>query len=125
MMERIAHADEWIADSAHDRVLVTISLPKVSYLCIEAREFETQDPQWRAEENSFCRRLGDSWLSKKATCALLVPSAVVPEEFNVLLNPLHPEFPLVLASNLSLIVQSLRPDVRVASLVEAANNKAR
>lgn len=34
--------------------------------------------------------LGDAWLASKASVALRVPSAVLPLERNVLLDPLHP-----------------------------------
>jgi RES domain-containing protein len=37
------------------------------------------------------RTLGDGWLASLATALLRVPSAIVPESFNVLLNPLHPD----------------------------------
>jgi len=33
--------------------------------------------------------LGDGWLSKGSAALLSVPSAIVPETFNVLLNPAH------------------------------------
>jgi RES domain-containing protein len=35
------------------------------------------------------RNIGDEWLAARATALLRVPSAIVPETFNVLLNPLH------------------------------------
>lgn len=38
------------------------------------------------------RALGDEWLRAKSTLALRVPSAVVPREHNVLINPEHPDF---------------------------------
>jgi RES domain-containing protein len=38
------------------------------------------------------RELGDHWLLWCATAVLRVRSAVVPEEFNFLLNPKHPGF---------------------------------
>jgi RES domain-containing protein len=41
-------------------------------------------------ENS--RRVGDRWLKEKRSVALRVPSAIVPSEYNVLLNPAHPRF---------------------------------
>ena len=37
------------------------------------------------------RELGDEWLRSRSTALLLVPSAIVPETFNVLLNPYHSE----------------------------------
>lgn len=39
------------------------------------------------------RRLGDHWIDEGRHLALLVPSVIVPQEFNLLLNPLHPRFP--------------------------------
>jgi RES domain-containing protein len=35
--------------------------------------------------------LGDAWISDGRTAVLLVPSAVVPSENNVLINPTHPD----------------------------------
>lgn len=37
------------------------------------------------------RTLGDEWLASKTTVLLRVPSVIVPETFNVLLNPEHNE----------------------------------
>jgi RES domain-containing protein len=45
---------------------------------------------WR-EDLVLTRTLGDEWLAARATALLRVPSAIVPETWNVLLNPLHPE----------------------------------
>lgn len=39
----------------------------------------------------FTRTLGDEWLRSRATALLQVPSAIVPETFNLLLNPHHPD----------------------------------
>ena len=38
------------------------------------------------------RRFGDDWAAGGSSTALRVPSAVVPGEFNYLLNPAHPDF---------------------------------
>ena len=40
------------------------------------------------------RAFGDSWLEAKTSPALLVPAAITPGEWNVLLNLLHPQFSL-------------------------------
>lgn len=37
------------------------------------------------------RNLGDEWLRSRDTALLRVPSAIVPETFNLLLNPRHPD----------------------------------
>lgn len=39
------------------------------------------------------RRVGDEWIATGASLALRVPSAIIPQEFNLLLNPAHPRFP--------------------------------
>ena len=38
------------------------------------------------------RACGDAWLEAKSAPALRVPTILVPGEWNVLLNPLHPRF---------------------------------
>ncbi|MCC5806965.1 MAG: RES family NAD+ phosphorylase [Opitutales bacterium] len=38
------------------------------------------------------QRFGDDWLTSARSVALRVPSAVIPEEPNYLLNPAHPAF---------------------------------
>ena len=41
------------------------------------------------ERTEVTRALGDGWLTKGSAGLLSVPSAIVPETFNVLLNPAH------------------------------------
>jgi len=38
------------------------------------------------------RRIGDAWINAGRHLALSVPSAIIPQEFNLLLNPAHPRF---------------------------------
>jgi RES domain-containing protein len=38
------------------------------------------------------KRIGDEWARKLLSPILLVPSAIIPQELNLLLNPLHPHF---------------------------------
>lgn len=40
--------------------------------------------------HTACRELGDRWLDRGEHPVLAVPSAIVPEEMNYLLNPAHP-----------------------------------
>lgn len=44
---------------------------------------------WRSEPR-ICRNLGNDWLRDGGFLALDVPSVLVPQESNVLLNPRHP-----------------------------------
>lgn len=34
---------------------------------------------------------GDKWLKANTSALMVVPSVIVPEEYNVLINPLHPD----------------------------------
>jgi len=47
---------------------------------------------WYETRDESLRRFGDDWIRKGETAALLVPSAAIRGEWNVLLNPLHRDF---------------------------------
>ena len=50
-------------------------------------------PGWQAWPHpASTRQLGTAWFDEARSAALVVPSAVVPREWNVLLNPTHPDF---------------------------------
>ncbi|MGH7535623.1 MAG: RES family NAD+ phosphorylase [Gemmatimonadales bacterium] len=54
-------------------------------------------PDWREyPAPARLQEMGDAWLDAGVTPALQVPSAIVPAEFNFLLNPAHPEFARIL-----------------------------
>jgi len=38
------------------------------------------------------RKIGDEWVLAGSSVALRVPSILIPDERNVLLNPAHPDF---------------------------------
>lgn len=53
-------------------------------------------PTWRDfPASTELRAMGDAWLNEVTSAALRVPSAIVPVEFNFLLNPEHPDFQLI------------------------------
>ena len=55
---------------------------------------------WRLEPPvTSTMQLGDNWLQKGSSLALQVPSAVIPEESNYLLNPLHKDFSQITLSD--------------------------
>jgi RES domain-containing protein len=49
---------------------------------------------WKIDQ-SITQAIGDAWLSAGSSVAMVVPSAIVPEEMNCLVNPAHPTFSLV------------------------------
>jgi RES domain-containing protein len=46
--------------------------------------------------SNAARAIGDAWLAQRASVALSVPSVLVPQERNLLLDPAHPRFPAVI-----------------------------
>lgn len=38
------------------------------------------------------KAIGDRWIKQRRSLVLKVPSVVIPEEFNYLINPAHPDF---------------------------------
>lgn len=50
-------------------------------------------PSWRTYPHSLAtQRFGSAWARSRRSVALRMPSAVVPGEFNFLINPAHPDF---------------------------------
>ncbi|MBV8817073.1 MAG: RES family NAD+ phosphorylase [Acidobacteriaceae bacterium] len=47
---------------------------------------------WYEKRHASVRRFGNDWIKAGTTAALLVPSAAIRGEWNVLLNPVHPDF---------------------------------
>ncbi len=51
----------------------------------------TVPTDWRTD-NNFTQRCGNVWAQGGETLLMQVPSAIVPKEYNFLINPLHPQF---------------------------------
>jgi RES domain-containing protein len=63
-------------------------------LSIEKVEADLLAPNWTVDMNAT-QAIGDHWLSEKHSLLLQVPSVLVPETWNVLVNPLHVEINLL------------------------------
>jgi RES domain-containing protein len=50
-------------------------------------------PDWRqSPPPPSTQKIGDEWASQERSAILRVPSVIVPDEHNCLLNPVHPDF---------------------------------
>ena len=48
---------------------------------------------WKSLTNySFCQQIGNQWLKEGISAIVKVPSVIIDEEFNYLINPLHNQF---------------------------------
>lgn len=71
---------------------VAIALDVPAELMLHAETIATLPPDWRdTEAPRSTQALGDAWLDAGATALLRVPSVLIPEEFNVILTPRHPD----------------------------------
>lgn len=87
-LELLVHVDR--EELPDDLVALGIKVPARAW-DLGVRPGKLPD-DWRQGPNRpECRRIGDEWLEAGAALLLRVPSAVVPQEENVLLNPRHPD----------------------------------
>lgn len=50
-------------------------------------------PDWRSDPPPpSTAAIGDEWIASNESLALAVPSTIVPIQYNILINPAHPEF---------------------------------
>ena len=60
---------------------------------VESLSLKKLPKDWQSRPISpTTRTIGDEWVRQQRSVVLKVPSVVVPEEFNYLLNPNHPDF---------------------------------
>ena len=83
VLEVIVHLELALEDFPADYVKIAIEIPEALLLeRIEAL------PRTAART----REIGANWCDSAKSVGLLVPSVIVPEEHNLLLNPRHPQF---------------------------------
>ena len=68
----------------------------------QVTSIDTYPDNWQDEPApSSTARIGDQWLAEGKTVALEIPSVIVPQESNFLLNPLHYDFKSIVNSAVS------------------------
>jgi RES domain-containing protein len=79
------------AELPSDMVLVAAKIP--ASLPITTVTKADIPPDWNSSiSQRSTKNLGSKWASERRTAVLAVPSSVIPDERNYLLNPLHPDF---------------------------------
>lgn len=86
-LEYLVHVD--LEDVPADLVAMRIEVPKDAGISrISSDELPTG---WNlTPSRPECVEIGDAWAHKGAELMLHAPSAIIPEEYNVLVNPRHP-----------------------------------
>jgi RES domain-containing protein len=89
-LERLVHLES--PRSFPKSVYYILDLPDAS---IERSNAADLPPGWsRASPRPAARKFGSEFLRSGRTIGLAVPSAIIEIEFNVLVNPVHPDFRL-------------------------------
>ena len=84
-LELLVHTDVPLVPP--DLVAFEIEIPDA--LEVESVAIADLPKDWRQPGHPACRSIGDTWLAEERTAVLRVPSAVVPEELNYIINPKH------------------------------------
>lgn len=105
-LEVLVHVDR--DEFPHDFVQIEIDVP--DHYEVERIDHDKLPPDWRSYPSSEkLQHLGNLWLEAERTLVLEVPSSVIPEETNFLLNPAHAE-----ARNITIIsVRAFQYDPRL------------
>lgn len=89
-LETLAHLPD--SGLPLNRYLVQIEVPAASWAARERRTPAQLPTTWDAIPAGLASvRVGSAWLSKGNTLLMELPSAIVPEESVVLINPRHPD----------------------------------
>jgi RES domain-containing protein len=88
LLEILVHFEIEIGDLPARYRLLKIAVP--DDVRVQNVVLADLDRNW-IENMQTTRAIGDIWLTQGVTALLMVPSAIVPETFNVLVNPAHPD----------------------------------
>lgn len=89
LLETLAHTP---SKMLHSKVYFLISLFVPDKADSEQIKLSNLLPEWQTKDTPFYTRgLGDAFLNSDRKLLLEVPSIIVPEEINYVLNPLHKE----------------------------------
>lgn len=79
--------------------LISINIPDTAGI-IKLADAE-MPPDWHSNPHSFStQKIGDQFIAESRSLILQVPSAVVPGDFNFLINPAHPQIKEVTIDNI-------------------------
>jgi RES domain-containing protein len=87
LLETLVHVDAGLETLPARYRLIKIDVPAGGP--IDRLEVGALPERW-TERSEATQTIGNAWLAGGLSTLLLVPSAIVPETMNVLINPLHP-----------------------------------
>ena len=98
LLEILVHFEIEVRDLPARRRLLKLEAP--DDVEVEQVSRDQLPTDW-VENTDATRATGDAWLAKNRSPLLLVPSAVVPETYHILLNPAHPDADRIVIAHVS------------------------
>lgn len=89
ILESLAQLPAQLREHLPDMIAARIDIPDDAPRA-EIRREDLPDDLSGTQADSRCRQLGDAWLSAGQNLALDVPSVIVPQERNLLIDPVYP-----------------------------------
>lgn len=91
LLETLVHLEVDPEDMPSGFRLLTVEAPDdIPLVDLAEAELDSTSPGWRSDP-AITRALGEAFFAKGSHALLRVPSVLVPEARNVLLDPLHPD----------------------------------
>ncbi len=89
VLENLVHMDP--SHFLNNYVLIAADIP--DELSMDIVSVESLEPDWQTRyEDEALQQVGKDWIDRGESAVLIVPSAVMPQERNLILNPSHPDF---------------------------------
>ncbi len=90
-LENLFHRNGFGSDN--DYFIMTINIPNTVVITkIETTELPAGWNLPNENAHLLCRSFGDNWIKSQKSCCLIVPSAIIENEKNILINPNHKDF---------------------------------
>ncbi|MBY0501173.1 MAG: RES domain-containing protein [Alphaproteobacteria bacterium] len=94
MLEKLAQSGR-VGDIPKTHQAIKIFIPEA----VQIEEVKDEDIKgWKLPDLIKSRQYGDRWIQEKRTAVLMVPAVIAVEEKNILINPEHPQFSMIKAS---------------------------
>ena len=103
LLELLIHSASY--DEIVSNQLIEIEIPNFAYKEVSLLKLKKD---WYEDED-YSKNIGDDFIAAKSSLLLKVPSAIIPEENNMLINPKHADFNKVKIK----MVKTFRFDVRL------------
>ena len=89
VLENLVHMDP--SHFRDNYILIAADIP--DDLAMDVVSVESLEPDWQSRyEDDTLQQVGKDWIERGESAVLSVPSALMPQERNLILNPLHPDF---------------------------------